>query len=122
MNLIIIFNYLALPIIVDALYKITYKHFYWHIIHKFFCKLLFCFLFYVLGLDSYLLQVNYVLNHQKWFENPQLGIISQTPKSLNHVHTLHGSNLNIGFVLLKSNQHAFNEKFYVQKGKDFIWQ
>jgi hypothetical protein len=28
MNLIIIFNYLALPIIVDALYKIAYKHLY----------------------------------------------------------------------------------------------
>jgi hypothetical protein len=28
MNLIIIFNYLALPIIVDALYKITCKHLY----------------------------------------------------------------------------------------------
>jgi hypothetical protein len=28
MNLIIIFNCLALPIIVHALYKITYKHLY----------------------------------------------------------------------------------------------
>jgi hypothetical protein len=26
------------------------------------------------------------------------------------------------FYFLKMNQHVFNEKLYVQKGKDFVWQ
>jgi hypothetical protein len=27
-----------------------------------------------------------------------------------------------GFYFLKMNQHVLNEKVYVQKGKDFVWQ